>query len=346
MRYSHGERHHRCWGSRDARNVHGRHLGSGLGLPLVRRMNSPHHRLQRMLTHLGLRGDFAIGASEANEVWVGETIVIRINTRGDGSLLREATLAARLAPEVRYPELLDAGTLDELTFTITRRVPGICLAHAWPTMDEAARQAAFAALLDALTALHATDPTGLPGDDEVFGPHVLPPTARLPLARSGFPDTDALLAEVEGFLRTPLPRGPQVVAHGDPHLENAMVDQRFTALLDLEWARPTWREVDVEILLSFAADPAWFVIEAYEERSHPADYADVPRWIAERTDWLDGPGIVDRVAQLHCVRHARMMDVSVPWDRDDPRDRRNALHHALLRTGPVFDPLLRVLGHR
>ena len=296
-------------------------------------------RLQRVLAHLELSDRFARGESHANEVWVGDAFVVRIDARGDGSLLREAALVPRLDAAVRYPALVDAGRIDDLAFTVTRRVPGVCLAHAWPALTAEARQDAFVELLGALKALHATDPTGLPGDDVVRGPHGLPPISQLPLARSGFPNTDALLDEVEAFLSTPALEGPRVVAHGDIHLENVLYDGGLTALLDLEWARPTWREVDVEILLSFAADPAWFVIEDYEAVSRAADYADVPQWLATHTDWLQPPGVVHRIAQLHCVRMVGMLDVSVPWDREDPRDRRNALRHALHRTGPVFEPL-------
>ena len=43
------------------------------------------------------------------------------------------------------------------------------------------------------------------------------------------------------------------LAHGDPHLENVLWNgAHVTALLDLEWARPTWLHADLETLLAIS----------------------------------------------------------------------------------------------
>src|SRR5687767_1966857 len=112
----------------------------------------PHAMLQR-------------AASQANEAWLGDGFALRVNFRGDlGRLEREAVLARRLPPEVRYPDVLHYGRDEAIEWLFTRRVAGIELARAWADLDAVRRERAIVELAHALRALHRVDPTGLPGD--------------------------------------------------------------------------------------------------------------------------------------------------------------------------------------
>jgi len=247
-------------------------------------------------------------ASYANEVWVGRDVVVRVNARGDGSLRREAAVAARLPAAVRYPGIVAHGAEDELEWMVTRRAAGIPLGAAWPSLDAARRERAIRELAGALGALHAAPAEGLPGDRDLEPPHVLPLDRLLELAaRVAAAGVDpALVREVERFVR---PRwdafdgADLVLVHGDPHLENVLWDgEHVSAVLDLEWLRRSWPEVDLEILLSICSEPALFATIG-EDALSPDQFAEVPRWLAGAAPaWFRHPRLRDRLDVLRVSR--------------------------------------------
>jgi aminoglycoside phosphotransferase len=95
--------------------------------------------------------------SASNEVWLGEQVVLRLSRGNDGSLAREAALAAILPAEVGYPRVLGHGVVDGLEWIVTARLPGTNLAEAWPAVDEAGRTRAVGDLWTRLRAVHRTD---------------------------------------------------------------------------------------------------------------------------------------------------------------------------------------------
>ncbi|MCB9670968.1 MAG: phosphotransferase [Alphaproteobacteria bacterium] len=284
--------------------------------------------------------------SASNEVWVGPGIVLRINPSGEvGRLAREARLAARLHPDVRYPEVLDGGVVEvpdgAVEYAVTRRVAGRPLAWAWAGMSREEREAAVSAVLDALDHLHETPAEGLPTDADLDPPHQLPLGSllrELEEARAGQPaNALALLDEVVDWVRERYARvEPErtVVAHGDAHLENVLWDGEVTALLDLEWSRSTWREVDVETLLAFSAMPAGFVAEGVDVDA----FGDVASWVRQRRPgWFAEDAVSERLALLHISRTSTLLPGSpATWDPADPADRRTHLRWALDHTGPLF----------
>jgi aminoglycoside phosphotransferase len=303
-------------------------------------------RARSVLTAAGLPRDATLerASSDANEVWLGPDFVLRINARGDpGRLAREAAVASRLPAEVGYPPILAVGTHRELEWILSVRVPGQPLPRVWHTLTEAQRRDAIRQVSRAVRLLHAVDPTGLPTDRDLDPPHVLP------LDRIE-EQLECLKGQLDEGLRKDLSdrvnelwpafddrnRG---LVHGDLHFGNVLWHEahdegRVTALLDFEWARVSWVEVDQEIVRAFCADPAWFVPEADEPLMRTEDWAQVPTWFEAGRD--PHPRQADRLLVLaisrqlgHLIDHPAVR----PERLDDPRDRRGLLHRLLAAAG-------------
>ena len=266
--------------------------------------------------------------SYANEVWIGDEVVVRVNHPAlpgfaPDRLLREAQIAARVAPEVRYPAIVAAGAdpRDALAWIVARRAPGVQLGRAWPALSPAARERATRDLAAALTALHATPLTGLPALAQQ-PPHTLPLAEILALIDQRIDDGHdrGLLGEIAAFARACWPAfadAPRCLAHGDPHLENVLWDGTgVSALLDLEWSQAAWLECDLEILLAVAAHPALFAAADYEAALDPAEYTDIPRWLAAACPaWFAPPRLVDRLELLLVSRTLGTLEGVAPTAR-------------------------------
>jgi aminoglycoside phosphotransferase (APT) family kinase protein len=283
--------------------------------------------LRRVLVAAGLdpRLPMTRVESYANEVWVGDEVVVRLNHArlpgaSPGRLLREAEIAARVAPEVGYPAIVAAGVDrdDGLAWVISRRVQGIQLGRAWPSLSPAARERAIGELAAGLMALHGTPLAGVPALEQQ-PPHTLP-LAEIIVLIDRLVDAGydaALLDEAGAFVIEHWPElaaAPHCLVHGDPHLENAMWDgTRLSALLDLEWAQAAWVECDLEILLAVAAHPALFAAEDYAAELRPADYADIPRWLAAACPtWFAPARLLDRLELLLVSRTLGCLDNASP----------------------------------
>ncbi|MCB9750933.1 MAG: phosphotransferase [Myxococcales bacterium] len=296
-------------------------------------------RARRALRAAGLDPDATLqrAVSNANEAWLGEGFALRINTRGDGTLTREATVARQLPAQVRFPGVLDHGVVDGFEWTLVRRAPGMVLSRAWPSMTRGARRRAMGQLAAALRALHAS-PVQAPTRDDFAPPHTLGLDALLALVeRARSPFDGALMDELAEFIRArydAFDGGAEGFVHGDPHLENVLWDGReISAVLDLEWSRRGPVELDLETLLSFFDHPWFFVAEDYEDQARAADYAEATGWLREDAPaWFGHPRLRDRLALLHISRTLSLFDgrpSSAPRDPGDPRDRRNHLRAAL-----------------
>jgi aminoglycoside phosphotransferase (APT) family kinase protein len=270
--------------------------------------STEHVRRQTALAACGLDRDLPMtrGPSYANEVWLGSEVALRINVRGVGRLAREARIAARVPREARYPEVITVGHDGEIEWMLVRRVAGIDLGRAWMTMTAAQRERAIHQLADALAALHATPTDGIP--DDIRPPHTLPLGPLVELIDEILLPHDAEIAELAtAFVTTRWPAFDDRdtgLAHGDPHLENVMWDGTgVSALLDLEWSRPSWLHADLEILLAVAATPRLFAGADYDSTLDPAAFRDLPRWLAAaRPAWFDHPRLIDRLEVLALSR--------------------------------------------
>lgn len=284
-------------------------------------------RRRRVLAAAGLDPDLPMTrvASYANEVWIGDEVAVRLNHPDlpgatPDRLLREAQIAARVAPEVGYPALVAVGADpgDALAWIVARRAPGVQLGRAWPSLAPAARERAIHELAAALNALHATPLAGLPALAQQ-PPHTLPLAEILALIDRRIDDgyDRGLLGEVAAFACASWPAladAPRCLVHGDPHLENVLWDgARVSALLDLEWSQAAWLECDLEILLAVAAHPALFAADDYAAALHPADYTDVPRWLATACPaWFAPPRLLERLELLLVSRTLGTLDEAMP----------------------------------
>jgi aminoglycoside phosphotransferase (APT) family kinase protein len=284
-----------------------------------------HDRRRHALARCGLDRDLAMvrGPSYANEVWIGDAVVLRINPRGVGRLAREARIVALLPREALYPEILAVGDDGELEWMLSRRVPGVALGRAWLGMPVAHRERAIHEFAGALAAIHATPCAGIP--DDIRPPHTLPLEPLLALVedireRGGDP---GLLAATADFVRakwSAFDDADRGLVHGDPHLENVLWDgERISAVLDLECARPSWIHADLEILLAVADHPRLFASADYELEVEAADYAELPGWLAAaQPGWFAHPRALDRLEVLHVSRTLGCFEDSIEhrirWD--------------------------------
>ncbi|MEZ4429120.1 MAG: phosphotransferase [Nannocystaceae bacterium] len=258
-------------------------------------------------------------ASQANETWLGDGFALRVNFRGDlGRLKREAELAAQLPVSARYPGVLTCGDDGVIEWLLSRRVAGVALAHAWTDLEDRQRAQAIRDLADALRALHGVDARALAGDRELAPPHVLPLAPLVELIEK-LADRRLLPLELAAALRRHVEgrwdafdEGNVGLVHGDPHLENVLWDgAQVSAVLDLEWARRSYLECDLETLLSFFDHPRLFVAVEHEPRARAEDYAEAPAWLCDRYPELFAhPRLADRLGILHLSRTLTIVDES------------------------------------
>ena len=304
-------------------------------------------RLRRALAGAGLRPSLELqrAASEANEAWIGDELVVRINWRGDiGRLRNEAVIAEALPPEAKHPGVLAFGDDGEIEWLVLRRVDGIVLSRAWPEMTTGQRRRAIEQLAEAMHAVHTTE-ADLETPPGFAPPHTVALDELLELVRSATTPWDTeLMAEVAAWIHARhqvLDGTGRGLVHGDPHLENVLWDgERISALLDLEWSHVDVLECDTETLLSFFDHPWFFVAEDYEDRARAVDYADAAAWLrAAMPAWFQHPHRLDRLGLLHISRELSLLGENPPTgprQPDNPRDRRNHLRGVLDGTSPVL----------
>ena len=268
-------------------------------------------RAARALRACGRRGPLERAASNANETWLGEGFVLRVNARGDlGRLAREAAIARRLPPEARYPGVLDYGADGAIEWLLAERVPGRQLGRVWPALSERERERAVVELAEVLRALHAVDDPALPADGDVrWPPHVLPLgplLEQLAEARAQLGDAlgDQAIARAQELWPAFADGWGRGLVHGDLHLENLLwQDGRVSALLDLEWGRRSWIQVDLEILLAYCDHPRLFADRSYEDLLRREDYRELPALLAREYPALfDHPRLLDRLVLLALSR--------------------------------------------
>lgn len=231
-------------------------------------------------------------SSVTNEVWLTATHAVRVNRHPDHRLYREAMVADALPPEVGYPTVVAHGRNGE-DWIVLERVPGEPLAHHWPRLTEDERMCAVTQLAVRLAMLHRTKaPPDLPPVEHA--PQLLEVGAADPTG----PLVDALhramrLDNVDAVMLTDaadmvtrlapalVPFESDTLVHGDVTFENVLWhDGEISALLDMEWAQPGPRDLDLDILLRCSAHPQLHVADAFVDDTHTEDYEMVPRWLA------------------------------------------------------------------
>ncbi|MEZ5165063.1 MAG: phosphotransferase [Acidimicrobiales bacterium] len=254
-------------------------------------------RARHALLHAGLDSTVPLEAASSvtNEVWLTPTHVVRVNRRPNQRLRREAILGPSLPAEIGYPMVVAYGGRMGADYLVLKRVPGRPLAHAWPTMTLAKRRDAIAQLAAKMKRLHATPgPADLPVIDapQMLRGETLSPVMSLLVAidqarslahvdRRMIDDIEQLVFELTPTIE---PFDSRFLVHGDLTFENVLWDgESITAILDFEWARPSPRDVDLDVFLRFCCLPHLHVGDEWVDRTRPEDYADVPWWLRART---------------------------------------------------------------
>lgn len=265
-------------------------------------------------------------SSVTNEVWLTSTHAVRVNRHPNNRLHRETLVAAVLPPEVGYPTVVAHGGGGTEDWLVAERVPGRPLAHVWPTLDDAQRHVAVVQLAARLAALHRTvAPPDLPpigGAPQLLEVGSTDPTAPLQKALERAAQLDhvdpVMLAEAAELVAKAAPAldpfEDTTLVHGDVTFENVLWHEgEVTALLDVEWARPGPKDLDLDILLRCAAYPQLHVGEAYEAITRPEDYLEVPWWLGEAYPAMFAyPRQIDRVRVYSIAYDVRDLLVAPP----------------------------------
>ena len=292
----------------------------------------------RVLAEVGASAEgLERAASVTNEVWMTPHYVVRLNRDASHRLAREAALSDALPDGVGYPTMIQYGGEVGNDWLVVERVPGLPLSRCWPDLSTAERRSAVHQVAERLRLVHATPCPWLEGLRDI--PQLLDraatpdeAVARLLAAMdaaSRLPNVDrGVMAEAADLVRSTAsvlaPTDEGTIVHGDLTFENVLWhDGRVTALLDFEYARPGAPDLDLDVLLRFAALPHLHVPEEYEGQTRAADYLDVPWWFAEYY-----PELFSRPRQFDRVRI-----YSLAWDVQE------------LLAFPPVEPLARLHRH-
>jgi hypothetical protein len=222
--------------------------------------------------------------SDSNDAWKVGELVLRVCWRGDRHRLeREAFVLEHLPDEVPHSPLVAAGAIDDLTWTLTRWLPGrvapdrvdvgqlgeaLRALHAWePPTEVRSALATRPSELD-LSELIGTDLNPLPVDRAL---RLVQPATQLEHVNP------QLVVQLGDELKRLRPLDPLttptdgVVVHGDAHLSNVIWDgTRLVALLDYEWARIGPPDLELQPLLHSNGAAIRSVVDAYPQiAAHP-----------------------------------------------------------------------------
>ncbi len=303
-------------------------------------------------------GTLTRASSTRNEVFLSTDYVVRTNRHPNQRLRREALLYDFLPDDPRFPTGVHWGGDVGADYLVVERKSGGPLAHAWPTMPRDQRRLAVRQLSELLAVLHSTPtPPTLPRLD--VATHLIDPRAVTTLAplfvaldrlkheptvdRGVMEDLDRLVAELSPALTD---FDQRTLIHGDLTFENILWDgQQVSGLLDFEWCRGASNDMDLDVLFRCCAFPASHIDPDYAPLTDPADYLDVPMWIAEdRPDLFAHPATVDRL-KLYCIAFDVCdLSQSLPIDRrdTDPMHPISRIHSMLQTGGHVTETLRRV----
>lgn len=288
-------------------------------------------------------------SSVTNEVWLTPDHVVRVNRSPSNRLAREVAVAAHLPPEVGYPRVVAHGGRAGEDWVVSERVPGEPLAHRWPYLTDDERRRAVEQLAVRLRALHDTPaPAGLlplHGAPQLLREDAANPVAPLvdalaDLARLDHVDPILTQEAAELVLSTAAALRPypaSTLVHGDLTFENVLWhDGEVTAILDVEWARPGPRDLDLDVVLRCCAYPKLHVGPDHEAATRTEDYACVPGWLRECYPRLFAhPRLIDRLrifAIAYEVRSLLADPPTAPPSHQDPRSAYHRLQHLVRRT--------------
>jgi aminoglycoside phosphotransferase (APT) family kinase protein len=261
---------------------------------LTTRLSEARARQALRASGLPYRTRLERASSTNNEIYLSDRYVVRINTRPDQRLRREASLYPHFPHLSWTPAMVAVGGETGADYLIIERKPGVPLAHYWPRLSTEKRRQAIASLADHLRTIHA-----IPTPDGI-APIEVPPQL---IEAGAAPPVRPLLEGIDRLATDP--RADQGVIsdardyvistwptldgfddghliHGDLTFENMLWDGRsVSAIIDFEWCRGAPADVDLDVLLRCCALPEAHVAASHQDRTQAEDYADVAYWLAE-----------------------------------------------------------------
>lgn len=207
---------------------------------------------QVVAQHGGDLGRMRRAPGYSNATWIGDGLAVRIaNKPSVDAMAAEVALARALPPEVGYPRIVAAGTIEGYDWIVTEEVRGRNLQEAWPTLTAEERRRAIRELWARVRAVHDASPSlrllvpshggfipATPDDATAAADRVSAPLDLTAVQRS------RLHQVIGGYYRA-APLVEQVVNHGDLALMNALWDGQVVALLDFEFALLGPIEIDL-----------------------------------------------------------------------------------------------------
>jgi hygromycin-B 7''-O-kinase len=246
--------------------------------------------------------------SARNEVWLAGDVVLRIASTMHSARLSHEAVVLRLLPEsVPHPQLLCTGRADFGEWSVVERLPGTTLSRQWPDLHMGQRQRVVQSLGVALKGIHQTNASALippfQGVDNLECPHQLPVDRlnRCIERASDLKGVDrGLMVAVADMARNAaelLGEEPPTLIHGDFHLENVMAfEGSLQAVIDFEFARTGWPEIDLEVLLRFCETPEMHAAADYARRMDRHEFRPVVTWLQEAyPELFSHPRVEERV---------------------------------------------------
>lgn len=283
-------------------------------------------RVRRVLADAGLTVDAPAQRmdSVSNEVWLVGPFVVRLATTATTRrLAHEAevnALVARLAPAAAVPRVLCHGVAEFGEWLVMERMIGEPLLDAWGRLSEHEREGAVRDLADVVRAIHRVEvPAGALRLGDAECPHPLPLSKLMPVLaairrdpavdQQLLDDVATLVEELLPSLRV-VPDGRLV--HGDLHFANALVHRgQVSALLDFEYARRSWPDLDLDILSRFVEAPE--ALGPAGARLGADAFRPVLGWFAAGyPELFEQPGLDDRLLLYRLAYDLRDLAAQLP----------------------------------
>lgn len=199
-----------------------------------------------------------------NHVWIVGNLVLRISPDRNGERIRrEVEVSMRLPKAVGYPEVLQTGCINGHEWSISRRVPGVNLAEAWPELTWNEREKALVALWKIMEEIHKTDARGMPFQlprrtwySDLRHQKACADLAEL-VAQNALEQgvADALRKILDAFFGV-FGRAERCLCHGDITMENMMWHNgKIASVFDFEHAAILPAQADVYSFLRFVLGP-------------------------------------------------------------------------------------------
>jgi len=216
-------------------------------------------------------------SGQINTVYrVGEKYALKIEKELDVVAHQPELMRLAFEAGAKVPEVLDAGSLDDVDYLLMRQMPGRRVAEDWFDFSEEQKGSFMEQLADELKKLHGISFSqyAIPRPQEFLSwkeaLHVytdfggIDPEKLDERTRTNFDHIKNFYQAHEIILEQ---SDPPVLVHNDIHFENILhQDGILTGLLDFDFARQAPKEYELWHIIDFFCYPKYYVEEPLEER--------------------------------------------------------------------------------